>query len=77
MRTLRFIVENGSIKQDPTCNFSGLFPGRNPEMVPFFGAVYGHGGQRQGISLFRPGQLCGGCAAAFSGEREYHPENRL
>ena len=32
MRTLRFIVENGSIKQDPTCNFSGLFPGRNPDI---------------------------------------------
>lgn len=32
MRTLRFIVDNASIKQDPTCDFGGLFPGRNPEV---------------------------------------------
>ena len=27
MRTLRFIVENQLIKQDPSCDFSGLVPG--------------------------------------------------
>lgn len=27
MRTLRFIVEGQSLKQDPTCDFSGLYPG--------------------------------------------------
>lgn len=32
MRTLRFIVDNKTIKQDPTCDFSGLFPGRNPNV---------------------------------------------
>lgn len=29
MRTLRFIVDDKTIKQDPECDFSGLFPGRN------------------------------------------------
>lgn len=29
MRTLRFIVNDKNIKQDPTCDFSGLFPGKN------------------------------------------------
>lgn len=32
MRTLRFIVDNESIKQDPSCDFSGLFPGKNPDV---------------------------------------------
>lgn len=32
MRTLRFIVDGKKIKQDPTCDFSGLFPGRNPNV---------------------------------------------
>lgn len=27
MRTLRFIVEDQIIKQDPTCDFTGLIPG--------------------------------------------------
>lgn len=27
MRTLKFIVDNQSIKQDPDCDFSGLVPG--------------------------------------------------
>lgn len=27
MRTLRFIVDGQSIKQDPSCDFSGLVPG--------------------------------------------------
>lgn len=27
MRTLKFIVDNQSIKQDPKCDFSGLVPG--------------------------------------------------
>lgn len=27
MRTLKFIVEGQSIKQDPSCNFSGIVPG--------------------------------------------------
>ena len=27
MRTLRFIVKNQTIKQDPNCDFSGLVPG--------------------------------------------------
>lgn len=29
MRTLRFIVDNKTIKQDPECDFAGLFPGKN------------------------------------------------
>lgn len=32
MRILRFIVDGTSIKQDPSCDFSGLFPGRNPNV---------------------------------------------
>ena len=27
MRTLRFIVDGFTIKQDPSCSFNGLFPG--------------------------------------------------
>lgn len=36
MRKLRFIVENNTIKQDPSCDFSGLFPGKNPAIVAEF-----------------------------------------
>lgn len=32
MRTLHFIVDNDTIKHDPECDFSGLFPGRNPKV---------------------------------------------
>lgn len=32
MRTLRFIVDGKKLKQDPTCDFSGLFPGKNPKV---------------------------------------------
>lgn len=32
MRTLRFIVNGTTIEQDPSCDFSGLFPGRNPDI---------------------------------------------
>ena len=27
MRTLKFIVEGQTIRQDPTCDFTGLYPG--------------------------------------------------
>lgn len=36
MRTLRFIVDGESIRQDPTCDFSGLFPGKNPNVLAEF-----------------------------------------
>lgn len=36
MRTLRFIVDGKTIKQDPSCDFSGLFPGRNPNIKAEF-----------------------------------------
>lgn len=36
MRTLRFIVDGTSIKQDPNCDFSGLFPGKNPDVQAEF-----------------------------------------
>lgn len=36
MRTLRFIIDNQTIKQDPSCDFSGLFPGRNPNIQAEF-----------------------------------------
>lgn len=36
MRTLRFIVDGETIKQDPTCDFSGLFPGKNPNVMAEF-----------------------------------------
>ena len=29
MRILKFIVEGSTLKQDPSCNFKGLFPGAN------------------------------------------------
>ena len=29
MRTLRFIVDGQTVKQDPTCDFSGLFLSKN------------------------------------------------
>lgn len=32
MRTLRFIVDNETIKQDPSCDFTGLFPGKNSDI---------------------------------------------
>ena len=32
MRTLRFIVNGNTIKPDPNCDFSGLFPGREPHV---------------------------------------------
>lgn len=32
MRILRFLVNGQSIEQDPSCDFSGLFPGRNPDV---------------------------------------------
>ena len=36
MRILRFIVDNKTIKQDPSCDFTGLFPGRNPDVKAEF-----------------------------------------
>lgn len=36
MRTLKFIVEGSTIKQDPTCNFDGLFPAPNQEIAAEF-----------------------------------------
>ena len=36
MRILRFIVDNETIKQDPECDFTGLFPGRNPDVEAVF-----------------------------------------
>lgn len=32
MRTLKFIIDKETITQDPSCDFSGLFPGRNPDV---------------------------------------------
>lgn len=32
MRTLRFIVDGETIVKDPSCDFSGLFPGTNPDI---------------------------------------------
>ena len=36
MRVLRFIVDNTTIREDPSCDFSGLFPGRNDEVMAEF-----------------------------------------
>lgn len=36
MRKLSFIVNNESIQKDPSCNFSGLFPGKNPDIEAEF-----------------------------------------
>ena len=36
MRTLKFIVEGQNLKQDPNCDFSGLFPGKNPHILAEF-----------------------------------------
>ena len=36
MRVLRFIVKGTTIMQDPDCDFSGLFPDRNNEVIAEF-----------------------------------------
>ena len=36
MRTLSFIVEHDVIKQDPFCNFNGLFPAPNQKIQAHF-----------------------------------------
>lgn len=36
MRTLRFIVNDDEIMRDPTCDFTGLFPGENDEVQAEF-----------------------------------------
>lgn len=36
MRLLRFIVSNDMIMRDPECDFSGLFPGRETEVMVEF-----------------------------------------
>lgn len=36
MRTLRFIVDDQSIKADPTCDFSGLFLCKNSDVCAEF-----------------------------------------
>lgn len=36
MRVLRFIVNNNTIRQDPNCDFSGLFPGQEKEVMAEF-----------------------------------------
>lgn len=36
MRVLKFIVDDSTIKQDPTCSFDGLFPYPNQEMAAEF-----------------------------------------
>lgn len=36
MRTLNFIVDASSIIPDPSCNFDGLFPGKNEQVRAHF-----------------------------------------
>lgn len=36
MRTLDFIVTNETIEQDPSCDFNGLFPGKNANVQARF-----------------------------------------
>lgn len=36
MRTLRFLVDGETIKQDPSCDFSGLFLDKNSEICAEF-----------------------------------------
>lgn len=36
MRTLKFIVDGSTIRQDPACNFNGLFPAPNQEIAAEF-----------------------------------------
>lgn len=36
MRTLRFIVSNNTITEDPSCDFTGLFPAPNQEIQAEF-----------------------------------------
>ena len=36
MRVLRFIVDGEKIYQDPSCDFGGLFPGRNYDVQAEF-----------------------------------------
>ena len=36
MRVLQFLVEGDSIREDPSCSFDGLFPGRNDHVQARF-----------------------------------------
>lgn len=36
MRVLKFIVDNTTIKPDPNCDFTGLFPGMNERVLAEF-----------------------------------------
>lgn len=36
MRTLKFIVEGRNLVQDPSCDFTGLFPSENQELEAEF-----------------------------------------
>lgn len=36
MRILKFLVDGEILKQDPSCDFGGLFPGRNPDIQAEF-----------------------------------------
>ena len=36
MRRLKFIIDQGTLKQDPTCNFDGLFPAPDQEIQAEF-----------------------------------------
>lgn len=36
MRTLRFVVDDQIIRQDPACDFSGLVPGTNGYLIAEF-----------------------------------------
>lgn len=36
MRTLKFIVYDETVKPDPLCNFTGLFPGKNDNVQAEF-----------------------------------------
>ena len=36
MRTLKFVVDGANLTREPSCDFSGLFPGSNPEVCAEF-----------------------------------------
>lgn len=36
MRILKFIVDGSTVKQDPACNFDGLFPGSDQKIAAEF-----------------------------------------
>ena len=61
MRTLKFIIEGQTIKQDPNCDFSGLVPGTSGYLM----AEFSFSKEWKGLVKV---------AGFVSGDKEYEPK---